>query len=332
MGKFDTAFGHGLDGGFAIGVERRADASIVAEKLRAVDAGKPERERVFSSIHSLDDWLPADQPKKLAVLADIRELLDSPMLKRLSPDERQRVAELRPPDRLGAIRDEDVPSEIAWPFAERDGTRGRLVLANTGLAVDSWRVSSLVSFARTVRRMALGPGVVVGGSAFVFSDMLDAMRRDGPRATFAALFGSFLVVFTMFRASRYAQATLVCAALGITGLLTSAWALGIKVNFLDFVALPITIGIGVDYAVNIAARAREVGGNRAGRTALLTTGPAVILCSYTTVVGYASLLFSQNRGIHSFGLSAMVGELTCIAAATLLAPALLDARLRKRTT
>jgi predicted RND superfamily exporter protein len=204
------------------------------------------------------------------------------------------------------------------------------VLANTGLAVDSWRVSSLVSFARTVRRLGLGPEVAVGGSAFVFSDMLEAMRRDGPRATVAALVGSFLVVLALFRASRYARVTLVCAVLGTAGLLSAAWALGIKVNFLDFVALPITIGIGVDYAVNIAARAREVGGARPGRTALITTGPVVVLCSYTTIVGYASLLFSQNRGIHSFGLSAMIGELTCLTAATLLAPALLDGPLGPR--
>ncbi|HWZ91806.1 MAG TPA: hypothetical protein VNW92_23245, partial [Polyangiaceae bacterium] len=58
--------------------------------------------------------------------------------------------------------------------------------------------------------------------------------------------------------------------------------------------------------------------------------PVVILCSYTTIVGYASLLFSQNRGIHSFGLSAMIGELTCLMAATVLAPALLDMQLRTR--
>ncbi|HEY1534214.1 MAG TPA: MMPL family transporter, partial [Polyangiaceae bacterium] len=304
MDKFDAAFGHGLDGGFAIGVERRADARCVAERLRAVDAGKPERGHIFSSIRSLDDWEPPDQNSKLAALASIRELLDSPLLKRLSEPDRQRLTELRPPNELQTIGDGEVPPELAWPFAERDGTRGRLVLANTGLAVDSWRVSSLVSFARSVRQLDLGRDVVVGGSAFVFSDMLEAMRRDGPRATLAALLGSALVILALFRASRYAQVTLVCAALGTAALLASAWAIGIKVNFLDFVALPITIGIGVDYAVNIAARAREVGGPRPGRTALTTTGPVVVLCSYTTIVGYASLLFSQNRGIHSFGLSA----------------------------
>ena len=330
MDKFDHAFGHGLDGGFAIGVAQRAEAPLVAARLRAVDAGKPEAAHLFSSIHTLDDTLPTDQPQKLALLAEIRTLLDSPMLRRLEPSERQRLHELRPPDTLQKVGYQDVPAELAWPFTERDGTRGRLVLANTGLAVDGWRVSSLVSFARTVRGMHLGRDVVIGGSAFVFSDMLEAMRRDGPRATFAAVLGSCLVIFALFRRSRSAKVTLLCELLGSTGLLSAAWALGIKVNFLDFVALPITIGIGVDYAVNIAARARDVSDSRPGRSALIGVGPVVVLCSYTTIVGYASLLFSQNRGIHSFGLSAMIGELTCLTAATLLAPALLDGRLAWR--
>ena len=53
------------------------------------------------------------------------------------------------------------------------------------------------------------------------------------------------------------------------------------------------------------------------------------LCSFTTVVGYASLLFSENQGIRSFGLSALIGELTCVFAALILAPALLDLRLSR---
>jgi predicted RND superfamily exporter protein len=100
--------------------------------------------------------------------------------------------------------------------------------------------------------------------------------------------------------------------------------LGIKVNFLDFVALPITIGIGVDYAVNIAARAKQLATPNGGHRAVIATGPVVILCSYTTIVGYASLLFSLNRGLHTFGLCAMLGELTCLATAIVVTPALLD--------
>lgn len=324
MGKFDKAFGSGISGGFVIGVDDAKQAPIVAARLRAVDAGKEKHQHLFSQISTLDDLLPDEQTAKLAVLTDIRDFLDHGILKHASPTERARLAKLRPPPDLRALTYADIPDGIAWPYVEKDGSRGRFVLANTGWGVDGWRVSALKHFADVVRALKLPPDVIVGGSAFVFTDMLAAMTQDGPRATAAAMIGSVLVVLLVLGVGREARVTLACAGLGIMGMLTAAWAMGIKVNFLDFIALPITIGIGVDYGVNIVARARQTGGARAGRRALVSTGPVVILCSYTTVVGYASLLFSQNRGIHTFGLSAMIGELTCLSAAILLAPALLD--------
>ena len=105
-------------------------------------------------------------------------------------------------------------------------------------------------------------------------------------------------------------------------MLGCAALLGLKINFLDFVALPITIGIGIEYAVNIITRARLDGIDR-GREVIASTGGAVVLCSYTTTVGYGSLLLSQNLGIRSFGIAAMLGEITCLVMALYLAPALL---------
>ncbi len=332
MHKFDEAFGGGISGGFVIGVDDQKDAKRVAERLKAQDAGKERHQHLFSQISTLDDILPDHQAEKLVVLTDIRHLLDRGILKHASAEDRPRLEKLRPPDDLRALGYDDIPEAIAWPYVEKDGSRGRFVLANTGWGVDGWRVSALKHFADVVRGMKLGPGVIIGGSAFVFSDMLAAMTEDGPRATGAAMIGSVLVVLFVLGWSREARITLACAGLGIMGMLTAAWGMGIKVNFLDFVALPITIGIGVDYGVNIVARAkqsRERGEANAGRRALVSTGPVVTLCSYTTVVGYASLLFSQNRGIHTFGLSAMIGELTCLSAALLLAPALLDFHTRR---
>jgi uncharacterized protein len=242
----------------------------------------------------------------------------------MSEEDQAKLKKLRPPDDLRPLTLADIPAPLAWPYTERDGSRGKFVLANTGLGVDTWRAQALEMFAHVVRGLNLGPDVEVGGSAFVFSDMLSSMEHDGPIATFASLFGSIVVVLLVLGVGRNARITLACAGLGVMGMLTTAWLMNIKVNFLDFVALPITVGIGVDYGVNMVARAAQWKGPDAGRHALLTTGPVVMLCSYTTTVGYASLLFSQNRGIRSFGLSAMIGELTCISAAMLLAPALLD--------
>lgn len=321
MDKFDKKFGHGISGGFVIGVPRREDAPEVVRKLRAVDEGKPERQRLFSQIAGLDDLLPHDQPRKLALLAEIRRLIDR-LAPKLDAGDRAAVERLRPPEGLAPVRDQDVPADIAWPFTERDGTRGRLILANVGLGIDSWNTHDLERFSRAVRGLGLAPDVLIGGTAFVFSDMLAAMERDGPRATALAAVGAVVVVLLAVGARVEGAITLFCGALGTLTLLTVASLVGLKVNFLDFIALPITIGIGIDYAVNIVARARHdpaaLGSDR-----LFETSAAVLLCSFTTTVGYGSLLLSLNKGIRSFGLGAMLGEVTCLTTALLVAPALL---------
>src|SRR6185312_16094466 len=327
--EIDRAFGRGISGGTVIALPTRDRAREVAERLRAADAGKPDKQRLFSRVTSLDDLVPSDQDEKLALLADIRRLLTRATLASMSEADRRIARELDPPAHLTRIAEADVPVELAWPFTEQDGTRGRLLVAKTGAGFDLWRTDDLERFVARFRALGLGPDLVVGGNAFVQHDIVSSVDRDGPRATLVAALGAVLVVLAILGMTRQAAITIGCGAVGVFLLLTAAGLLGIRINFLDFVALPITIGIGIDYAVNVAARHRTEGRGSARRI-LAATGPAVALCSFTTVVGYASLLFSANQGIRSFGLSALIGELTCVFAALILAPALLDLRLRRR--
>ena len=74
-----------------------------------------------------------------------------------------------------------------------------------------------------------------------------------------------------------------------------------KLNFLNFIALPITFGIGCEYPFNVFDRSRLLGGDVT--TAVKRTGGAVALCSFTTTIGYGSLLFADNQALQSFGSS-----------------------------
>jgi uncharacterized protein len=325
----DRAFGRGISGGTVIALPTRERARAVAEQLRAADAGKPDKQRLFARVTTLDDLVPPDQDEKLELLGDIRRLLTKATLASMSDDDRRLSQELDPPARIARIADADVPADLAWPFTEQDGTRGRLVVAKTGAGFDLWRSDDLERFVATFRALGLGSDLIVGGNAFVQHDIVGSVDHDGPRATIVAAVGAVLVVLAILGLTRQAAVTIGCGAMGVFLLLTAAGLFGIRINFLDFVALPITIGIGIDYAVNVAARHRTEGRGSAARI-LTATGPAVALCSFTTVVGYASLLFSENRGIRSFGLAALIGELTCVFAALILAPALLDLRRRVR--
>ena len=56
---------------------------------------------------------------------------------------------------------------------------------------------------------------------------------------------------------------------------------------------------------------------------IVETGGAVVLCSLTTILGYASLTMSMNQAIATFGLAAAAGEVSCLLSAVLVMPAAL---------
>ena len=102
----------------------------------------------------------------------------------------------------------------------------------------------------------------------------------------------------------------------------------LRINFLNFIALPITFGIGIDYGVNVFSRylleRRNKPPPEASLAAIASTGGAVVLCSLTTIIGYTSLLFARNGAMISFGRVAILGEVTCLFAALFVLPAWLS--------
>jgi uncharacterized protein len=330
--KLDDAFGRGISGGFVVALDRAEDVPPVAQQLRELTSrlGGREAGPLLARISTLEDMLPQDQPRRMALLREIRRLIDR-NLDRMPDDTAEHARRLRPPAGLRPLRVEDIPAELALQFTEKDGHRGRLIFANTAATVNGWDGRQLSAVSQRVRGLELPAGTRVAGSAFVFADVVDAIRRDGPRATLVGFFGVLLVIGLTMGIGRYGQFTALSAILGTTAMLALGSLAGLKINFLDFVALPLTLGIGTDYAANVLSRAREQADGGA-REAVLTTGGVVSLCSFTTIVGYASLLVADNAGIRSFGIAAMLGELTCVLAGVWAGPMLLDAYERRRAS
>jgi len=325
MERLDRAFGRQFVGGFVVGSDSAAGAGATERLLRAhaEDERGGDARALFRKVGSIRDYVPRDQGEKIAVLTELRRMMDDRALAVLDAAEAADMREFRPPDDVRALTETDVPVSLARRYVERDGTRGRLLFANQAARFDGWNGRDMIAFADAVRALDLPGGTALGGGAFVFADVLRAVTRAGPRATVAALAGVVLFVLLVVGSGRHVAATLASVVAGTTLMIAGAALLGLRVNFLDFVALPITLGISVDYAVNVVARERADGPGSA-RQALATIGGAVALCSWTTTVGYGSLLLSANAGIRSFGLVAILGEATCLLAALTLAPALLE--------
>ncbi|MCX5747467.1 MAG: MMPL family transporter [Proteobacteria bacterium] len=316
----------GLSYQLVLGVDSRDQVAPLVATLRALDATRPADQKLFLDVLSIDDLLPKDQVKKLAVLAEIRTLLDGEVAKVLTDDELATVAKLRPPDDLRVLGDADLPHELGWQFVEQDGSIGKLISVRGATRFKTWNVADREAFAREIRKVALPAGAVMGGEPLVIADIVETMEHDAPIMIAIALIGSILAIVVVLGLRRHAAITIVCGFSGVAVMIAGCALAGLHINFLDLIALPITIGIGVDYAVNIAARDRDP---TSTRDHLAATAAAVVLCSYTTTVGYGSLLLSANGGIRAFALAAIIGEVACIFTAIILAPALLM-RLRAR--
>ena len=169
-----------------------------------------------------------------------------------------------------------------------------------------------------------GDGSVVLGSgrAVIYADIWAAIIADVPRAVLVSLACTLVVVAIAFR-RRFALAVTMAALLaGVAWMTGGLGASGVRLNFLNFIALPITFGIGVDYAVNVMQRYLRDGVGSALR-AVRATGSAVILCSLTTALGYLALVKSDNYAVRSLGIAAVAGEIACLVVAVLLLPAAL---------
>src|SRR5262249_36051325 len=109
-------------------------------------------------------------------------------------------------------------------------------------------------------------------------------------------------------------------ALALTWMVGAMAAANVRLSFINFIALPITFGIGIDYPVNIYGRYAQDHG-RGVLEALRGAGGPVILCSLTTSLGYLALLRSHNQAVRGLGGVAVLGEVTCLGAALLFLPA-----------
>jgi predicted RND superfamily exporter protein len=299
-----------------------ADATTLArECARRVATGEPTG-GLLSSISTAFDYLPKDQDAKLALLADLRRRLSGQAMQSLSDENRQLVAEWMPPDDVHRLLPADLPEAIARRFRETDGTVGRVALLFPVRVWANWDGHNLIRLADVTKNVTLPSGHVASaaGHTSLFAAMLRSIAHDGPIATLAAMIGVVVMVVLLFRNVRSSAMVLLSLGVGVVWMGGAGALLHMKLNFLNFVALPITFGIGVDYAVNVFARIADEPPERHAR-ALAETGSAVTLCSSTTIIGYSSLLIASNGALVSFGKLANFGEIGCLLAALLLVPA-----------
>jgi predicted RND superfamily exporter protein len=311
--------------GMAIMTDRLDQVPMLETELQKRYDEAPEKLKPFEKIVTIASLIPKDQEAKIPLIEEIRKIVQKAHRRGFIPEKDWgEIAPYLPEGDIKTIGIGDLPEKVARSFTEKDGTRGRIVYIVPKSGESVWDAHYLMRWADGFRKTTLPTGEVIKGSgrAVIYADMIKSIVEDAPKPIFVAVIGVIVIILIAFRGSSRALGVFIPWLFGVSMLVAFLYLKNVKLNFLNFIVLPITFGIGADYSHNLMQRYLAEKGQNLERV-FIETGGALVLCSLTTSIGYIALMFSINKGIASFGVAAAVGELTCLLSSVLILPSFL---------
>jgi len=181
-----------------------------------------------------------------------------------------------------------------------------------------------------------GAHLELTGEPALDTDQMAEANSDSINAgiiTMALIIGLFFFSYRAFLRPTFTLLVLIMAVL---------WSLGFALvtvghfNILSIAVIPMVLGIGIDFGIQILGRYEEELGN--GRTidqavtdALQHTGVAIITGGSTTAAAFFTLCFNDFVGLSELGIIAGASMIFCIAANLVVLPAIFILRDRPRT-
>jgi hopanoid biosynthesis associated RND transporter like protein HpnN len=242
-----------------------------------------------------------------------------------------------------AFDDFDASEMIAQHeyFSLQDG-QTVLVFAYTGeQELDSGAPFSMTTEkirAQLVKIEAEHPGVTarLTGEPALDADEAEASSNDAAKAsciTLALILALFFVSYRTFLRPTFTFLVLIMAVL---------WSLGFALatvghfNVLSVAVIPMVLGIGIDFGIQVLGRyEEELGRGRSIEQAIAITlqhtGVAIITGGSTTAVAFFTLCFNDFIGLSELGIIAGSSMVLCITANLVVLPAIFLLRDRRRT-
>ncbi|MBT3182213.1 MAG: MMPL family transporter [Deltaproteobacteria bacterium] len=305
-------------------LDKPEDGPVLCDTVKRQNDARSDKDRMVDYCYSVYNLLPKNQDEREKLLKRYDRLLGGAWMGKVGGDIGKQLRQFKKSLKNVRLTIDDLPDELVRNFTDLDGEVGTFAYINprSGMPLSDGR--NLIRFANNVQNIPLPDGRVMHatGASLIFADLVKIVKREAPILTIV----SFLAVsiFVLILTRRVSEGYVIIAALlWVVMIMLAAMAIfDIKINFFNFIALPLTFGVGVDYAINVAMRFKEEKKRRVGEI-IRHTGGAVTVCSLTTIGGYFVLTRSTNQAVAQFGAMAVIGEFASIFAAMVLVPALI---------
>jgi predicted RND superfamily exporter protein len=301
------------------------DLEALDEMALLLGEAKKVKGSTLGRVRSLRDFSPGEEAleERFLLLDEIGDQLSGRWTTKIEDSEKRKLIEdfrsWEPPS--GAPSPEEIPPAIRRAYQAKDGS-GRFLLS-VHPAVDRKDGRNAMAFTGELYGI-VNPAGVVGpiGETVVFAEIIWIVTKEGPWLSFLTLLGVFLIVLAYKRSLKDTFWILLPLLSGVLLALGAFAALGMKLNFFNVVVIPALLGIGVDGGVHYYRRWQEM--EEDDEAAQKELFDPLSIAIWTTMVGYAGMVFAEHPGIRSIGIFATLG-LACIWLATLfLMPGLLQ--------
>lgn len=167
-------------------------------------------------------------------------------------------------------------------------------------------------------------GAALSGFSVIVKEVDDRIGPDIFWSTVAGGVASVVLAWVLYGSFRWMAVSILPAFVGTFWFLGCLKLMGMKLNYVNLIVFPVLAGMATDNGLYMVERFREVA-RRSCLETVTALWPSVALTSLTTIVGFGSLAFSENRGMRSLGVAISVGMLCYLFASLLVLPPLLRA-------
>lgn len=308
-------------------VDDPAQREPLAERLGLRLVQTPEH--LAERVETIAQWVKPveEQERRIAKARTLAKAIAAVPPEKIPEKARPWLARAFAESSLNVITVAGLPNALKANFTETDGRTDRVVLLFPSLKINYNDSRNVLRFVDELAKVERPEGAVIGGGFLFMAEIIRLVADEGPKIVLIVALLVALVLSPLLL-KKPLRILLVVGTVGAVAVLAQAnlLAVGVQLNMLDFAALPITIGIGSDYVVNLLGAMDALKAD--ARRACAKMGGAIFLCSLTTTIGYASLLMAQSGALRSFGWAAICGEIMAAAAVLLVLPVLMAPRVQ----
>jgi hopanoid biosynthesis associated RND transporter like protein HpnN len=191
--------------------------------------------------------------------------------------------------------------------------------------------TAIIAIRKTISDLELnaahGVNVRLTGDAALSYDELQSVINGSQKAGTAALMMVLICLIVGLRSLTLVVATLTTLIVGL--IFTAGFAVSCvgALNMISIAFAVLYVGLGVDFAIHICLRYREMlaqyPADEAVNNASRHVGVSLILCAITTAIGFFAFIPTAYRGVAELGIIAGVGMFVSLIVSIILLPALL---------